>query len=85
MSLWKKMSQAHAGKQPPQFLSTHPAPGTRIHDLSALEPLMQPVYAAASKAPVAAPSRLADNVKDLTPNAPVQDTKPLTLISNPKK
>jgi predicted Zn-dependent protease len=82
ISLWKKMLAAN-GKGPPQFLSTHPAPATRIQDLSALVPHMQPIYASASQVPVATPTRWADNVRDVTPGAASQDTKPLTLLPIP--
>ena len=41
--LWEKMSQA-SGNGPPQFLSTHPAPGNRIQALNALVPQMMPIY-----------------------------------------
>ena len=43
-SLWEKMARARSGNQPPQFLSTHPAPGNRIQALQALVPQMMPVY-----------------------------------------
>lgn len=38
--LWQNMGAAGGG-QPPEFLSTHPAHGTRIHDLNARLPLAQ--------------------------------------------
>lgn len=41
--LWEKMSAA-SGDGPPQFLSTHPAPGNRIQALNALIPQMMPIY-----------------------------------------
>ena len=41
--LWEKMSAA-GGDGPPQFLSTHPAPGNRIQALNALIPQMMPIY-----------------------------------------
>ena len=41
--LWEKMSAA-SGNGPPQFLSTHPAPGNRIQSLNALVPQMMPIY-----------------------------------------
>jgi len=44
VSLWEKMARANSGNQPPQFLSTHPAPGNRIQALQALVPQMMPVY-----------------------------------------
>ena len=44
ISLWEKMGRASSGNQPPQFLSTHPAPGNRIQALQALVPSMMPIY-----------------------------------------
>jgi len=41
--LWEKMDAA-SGNGPPQFLSTHPAPGNRIQALNALVPQMMPIY-----------------------------------------
>jgi predicted Zn-dependent protease len=79
ISLWQKMLAA-SGKGPPQFLSTHPAPDTRIKELSALAPHMQPLFASASRTPVAAPSRMADNVRDVTPGAAAPQQKALTLL-----
>ncbi len=84
VGLWKKMLAA-SGKGAPQFLSTHPAPDTRIKDLSALAPRMQPLYASASKSPVAAPTRMSDNVRDVTPGAAVPEQKALTLVPLPDK
>jgi predicted Zn-dependent protease len=42
-TLWQKMGKA-GGNGPPQFLSTHPAPGNRQATLSALVPEMLPYY-----------------------------------------
>jgi predicted Zn-dependent protease len=42
-TLWRKM-QGASGEGPPQFLSTHPSPESRIEDLSALVPEMLPYY-----------------------------------------
>ena len=36
--LWERMSEASGGQAPPEFSSTHPNPGTRIQNLSALMP-----------------------------------------------
>ncbi|CAA0104049.1 Beta-barrel assembly-enhancing protease [BD1-7 clade bacterium] len=33
VALWQKMKQSSGGNAPPEFLSTHPAHGTRIRDL----------------------------------------------------
>jgi len=46
--LWEKMSAA-SGDGPPQFLSTHPAPGNRIQALNALVPKMLPIYESARR------------------------------------
>ncbi|MCG3188644.1 MAG: Beta-barrel assembly-enhancing protease [Burkholderiaceae bacterium] len=48
VTLWKKMMAASKGA-PPQFLSTHPSSETRIHDIEALLPRVEPIYAAAPK------------------------------------
>jgi predicted Zn-dependent protease len=42
-TLWQKMAKA-GGSGPPQFLSTHPAPGNRQATLGALAPRMMPYY-----------------------------------------
>jgi predicted Zn-dependent protease len=46
VSVWKKMLAADQNA-PPQFLSTHPSPSTRIADLERLVPRVQPLYEAA--------------------------------------
>ncbi len=43
-TLWQKMGKAGGGGGPPQFLSTHPAPGNRQATLAALEAQMMPYY-----------------------------------------
>jgi predicted Zn-dependent protease len=40
VSLWDKMA-AQGGANPPQFLSTHPAPGNRQQTLAAMIPAMR--------------------------------------------
>jgi predicted Zn-dependent protease len=51
ISLWQKMETV-GGAGPPQFLSTHPAPGNRQQALAALVPQMMPFYEQAkNKAP----------------------------------
>lgn len=51
ISLWQKMEKVGGGG-PPQFLSTHPAPGNRQQTLAALAPQMMPLYQQArDKAP----------------------------------
>jgi predicted Zn-dependent protease len=42
LSLWRKMAAASRG-QPPQFLSTHPAPATRIRDIERALPKVEPL------------------------------------------
>ena len=37
MPLWERMSQGSGGQAPPEFSSTHPNPGTRIQNLTALQ------------------------------------------------
>lgn len=49
IGLWKKMAAESGDQSPPQFLSTHPAPATRIDEISALLPKVMPLYQAASK------------------------------------
>lgn len=36
--LWQRMDSNNAGQAPPEFASTHPSAGTRIHDLESLMP-----------------------------------------------
>jgi predicted Zn-dependent protease len=43
VTLWQKMAKV-GGKGPPEFLSTHPAPGNREKNLAALIPQMMPYY-----------------------------------------
>lgn len=43
VSLWAKMAQL-GGRGQPEFLSTHPTPGTRQEQLRALVPRMMPFY-----------------------------------------
>jgi predicted Zn-dependent protease len=47
-SLWRKMGEV-GGSGPPQFLSTHPAPGNRQETLGKLAPQMMPYYEAAQR------------------------------------
>jgi predicted Zn-dependent protease len=45
VSVWKKMIAANQNQGgPPQFLSTHPSPQTRIQDLEKLVPKVMPLY-----------------------------------------
>lgn len=48
VTLWEKMMSANKGA-PPQFMSTHPAGETRIRDIQAKLPKVQPIYASAAK------------------------------------
>jgi len=43
ITLWQKMAKV-GGKGPPEFLSTHPAPGNREKNLATLIPQMMPYY-----------------------------------------
>lgn len=49
VNVWRKMSAAARGRTPPEFLSTHPSHSTRINELSALQPVVRPLYEAAPK------------------------------------
>ena len=48
VTLWQKMAAASKGA-PPEFLSTHPAGPTRIKDIQANLPKVEPLYARAPK------------------------------------
>lgn len=50
-TLWKKMEKA-GGSGPPQFLSSHPAPGNRQATLAALAPQMMTYYEAPGTRPM---------------------------------
>lgn len=49
--LWKLMSSAAGGGSPPEFLSTHPSPSSRIKDLSARAPNYMDAYQAVKNKP----------------------------------
>ncbi len=51
VTLWRKMA-AQGGASPPQFLSTHPAPGNREADLAAMIPGMRKLNPTGKLAPV---------------------------------
>lgn len=51
ITVWEKMLKATQGKNPPEFLSTHPSGETRIEQLNALIPAVEPLYLSANKAP----------------------------------
>ena len=50
ISVWQKMNKVTEGKNPPEFLSTHPSGDTRIEQISELLPAVQPLYMVAPKA-----------------------------------
>jgi len=45
VQLWKNF-EAFGGERPPEFMSTHPAPGSRIANLESLLPQAMPIYEA---------------------------------------
>ena len=47
--LWQNMDAASKGARPPEFLSTHPNPATRIKDLQGRIPQAMPIYEQAHK------------------------------------
>lgn len=49
ISVWQKMLKATKDKSTPEFLSTHPSGETRIEQLTALMPSVEPLYKAAPK------------------------------------
>ena len=49
ITLWEKMSKESKGKNPPEFLSTHPSNENRIKELSALMLRVMPLYEAAKR------------------------------------
>jgi len=51
VTLWEKMAKA-GGSNPPQFLSTHPAPQNRKQTLRALVPKMMPYYESNEPRPI---------------------------------
>ena len=44
VSLWKNMNAKNKGKEPPQFLSTHPSSSTRILQLRTWIPEVRSKY-----------------------------------------
>jgi predicted Zn-dependent protease len=48
VSVWRKMTAANRGG-PPEFLSTHPTPGSRIEELQAAVPRVMPLYRVATR------------------------------------
>lgn len=55
VTLWEKMAKESGGKQPAEFLSTHPSPQNRAARLAELGTKVQPYYLAAKQNPVEAP------------------------------
>lgn len=51
ITVWQKMLKATKDKSSPEFLSTHPSGETRIEQLTALLPAVEPIYKAAPKPP----------------------------------
>lgn len=51
-TLWAKMGKQGGGKNPPQWLSTHPSPANRQQTLAALAPTMMAWYQAPGERPV---------------------------------
>ena len=49
ISVWQKMTKATDSKKTPEFLSTHPSGETRIEQLTALMPAVEPLYKVAPK------------------------------------
>jgi metalloendopeptidase OMA1, mitochondrial len=45
IALWQNF-ESYGGQRPPEFLSTHPAPGSRIQNLQSLLPEAMPIYEA---------------------------------------
>ena len=50
--VWERMSQLGGGKQPMEFMSTHPSHGTRIKELTKAMPEALAIYEKVEKAPV---------------------------------
>ncbi|HSQ02597.1 MAG TPA: M48 family metalloprotease, partial [Burkholderiales bacterium] len=48
VSVWQKMLKASSGG-PPQFLSTHPSPENRLHDLEIYAQRVMPLYQSARR------------------------------------
>ena len=49
ITLWERMEKASNGQKPPEFLSTHPAEGTRIEQLEKYMPEALKYYKPVSK------------------------------------
>ena len=44
VTLWQKMAKLDRGEAPPEFLSTHPSPDSRIQDLKVIANQVMPLY-----------------------------------------
>lgn len=76
------MMQASGEKGRFDLLSTHPASEARMETLAGLVPAMRPIYAEAARNPAALPTRLAANVRDVTPGTPAPaNLRPLSLVN----
>jgi metalloendopeptidase OMA1, mitochondrial len=51
VKFWERMGSASHGRQPPEFLSTHPSHETRVHDLIAWQKEAEPLYLHSDKQP----------------------------------
>ncbi len=49
ITVWRKMEAATRGQHPPEFLSTHPAPETRMSGMTELLPKVLPLYESAGQ------------------------------------
>ena len=68
IKIWQRMAQTSEGA-PPEFLSTHPAHGTRIADLKKWMPEAMTIYQPARKAPE-------KNLPSITPTSPKKSSTP---------
>jgi predicted Zn-dependent protease len=69
VTLWQKMMAASKGA-PPQWMSTHPASDTRIKDIQAKLPKVEPLYAKAAKpTQVFGPPAVVNTAPAVTPAA----------------
>jgi predicted Zn-dependent protease len=49
VTLWRKMTGASTGGNPPEFLSSHPADASRVQAIESLLPTVMPFYLAANR------------------------------------
>jgi predicted Zn-dependent protease len=62
VGLWQRMDKQGKGKRPPEFLSTHPAPKTRIRAIERMVPRIRRKYYKKPKAKPAPPKKGAVNI-----------------------